>query len=163
MGWGYQTNETIKIINDKNFIYDSSAIPRPKYPFEISIRDCEETPQYPYRPSFKDYLIPASPSYNILEIPITTVPLSTPTDTLKMHRCISPGLKNKIFKKTILACRQSNIVLAAHPYEIVTSNKNHFLNSYSIEEFNENLLWLSKQNFNFATLKDISNLYPNHS
>jgi hypothetical protein len=128
MGWAYHTNKTMSIISKLGYKYDSTAIPRPQYQFEVSVRDWSVTSSDMFFPSTSDYRVPGNPRHTVLEIPISTVPISTPTDTVNMLRCISPGYKTKFLETALNKVKTNFLVLIAHPVELVTSNFTHYLN-----------------------------------
>lgn len=156
MGWGFQTNETIKILNDFGFLADSSAIPRPNYRWDLSIKDWTITPQHPYKPSLVDYRVPGCPKLDIVEVPMTTVGLSVSTDTEKVIRYINPAYYHEYFAKALEEASQCDtVVLICHPYEVLKNNNKHSLLSFDKKVFCHNIEFLYKLNVNFCVISDV--------
>ena len=162
MGWGFQTNKTIKILEQLNFIVDSSAIPRPNYKWDLSVKDWTLSGQQPYYPSVIDYRINGDDEVKIVEVPINTIQIETPTDTEKgVMRYINPAYKSTLFKKAVHEFFSENklLVTICHPYEIDTNKNTHSLLSFSIDELESNIVFLLKQEIKFVSMKDIYVFY----
>lgn len=158
MGWGYQTNETMKLLNDLGFKIDSSAIPRPKYKWEKTVKDWTNTPLQPYHPSVIDYRIPGADSLKILEVPMSTTSISSQTDTeSNVIRYINPIYKSEVFAKAVNSLMNSDIVMIMHPYEII---KNQFITnsllSFDTEILEENLVYALNIGYQFKRMDSIS-------
>lgn len=156
MGWGYQTNETMALLNHLGFLVDSSAIPRPNYRWDLSTKDWAITPQYPYKPSTLDYRVGGLPELNILEVPITTIPLSVSTDTEKVMRYINPAYHSDYFTKALEEAQGYDmVVLICHPYEVLKNSNTHSLLSFDLQVFRHNIEMLYKSNMNFYTISEV--------
>lgn len=145
MGWAYQTNKTIKALDDIGFVVDSSAIPRPQYCWDKLIKDWSITPQGKYYPSSMDYRVEGRDNLNILELPMTTTHIKTSYDSQNdILRYINPAYNAKTFQQAINQVKELNdIVLISHPYEIVDEyRKNHELLAFSIDAFEENIKYI---------------------
>ncbi len=154
MGWGYQTNKTIEMLESLAFEIDSSAIPRPCYPWCTPGVNWENTGQYPYYPSIGDYRIAAEPARRILEVPISTVSLPLDTDTQPgVIRYINPAYKPEIFRAAVGRYRLSDIVLIMHPYELIAATSGSGVIAFDFEAFRENLFFLATNGFVFHNLK----------
>ena len=158
MGWGYHTNRTVKEINNLGFKLDSSAIPRPKYKWELSEKDWSTTGQKPYFPSNADYRIQKEEHTNTIQVPINTVTLELPKDTDKeVKRYINPAYYHTYFKECILNYDKNenlnSLVLISHPYELIRSNEKHELIAFDFEVFKQNIEYLKDRNFKFYTLE----------
>jgi hypothetical protein len=154
MGWAFQTNKTMKELDELGFLIDSSAIPRPKYEWEQYSRDWTITSQKPYHPSVQDYRITNTINLRLWEIPITTTVLPSPTDTCpNLMRYINPAYRSESFKLALLSLHSfQQIVLICHPYEIVVQAQKHPLLSFDAEQFSDNLKWLLQNKYSFSTI-----------
>ncbi|MDP9067825.1 MAG: hypothetical protein M3N53_05700 [Actinomycetota bacterium] len=122
MGWGFHTNKTMEVVDRLGFSVDSSAIPRPVYRWEDSIKDWTSTPDHPYHPSHRDYRVPGGPAFRILEVPMSVVPVPAPHDT-------EPGVKRylnlvywpEIFKTAVRRWipHHNHLVTITHAHELL--------------------------------------------
>ncbi len=140
MGWGFQANETVAVLPALGWPVDSSAIPRPRYSWSVGA-DWVPTPQHPYRPSRADYRVPGTPSHDLLEIPITTVPLGVPTDTVPdVRRYVDPAYHAKVFDCALARLGDTDpVVLVCHPYETAAASEPHPLLAFDPDVFRRNL------------------------
>ena len=156
MGWGYQTNKSIKKLNDMGFKIDSSAIPRPMYKWSNNLTDWSMTSNDWYYPCRKKFQITCDDNYEILEVPISTFQIEFPTDTQKnVIRYINPAFKSEYFIKYFnKISSKNNIVSITHPYEINSINSKSYngLISFNFDDFIKNLKYLNSINFKFKTL-----------
>ncbi|MDA7774254.1 hypothetical protein N8993_08730 [Pseudomonadales bacterium] len=157
MGWGWQTNESMQILDKLGFRVDSSCIPRPNYPWETVVKDWSLASPTPYKPSKENYQIAQEPSLGLLEIPISTTHISAPNDTVSMVRYINLAYKESVFGKAFTRLLdQDLIVTITHPYEIVRNGRAlHPLLSFSAEALEQNLKLLVANNLEFVTLGDV--------
>lgn len=159
MGWGYQTTESMYLLDTLGFSIDSSAIPRPCYPWESPLKDWSRTEQYPYRPSVDDYQTSGVQSLRILEVPMTTTQIYAPGDDLVMKRCINLAYKSEVFCNAIKNfLRQKLLVTITHPYEFLSNLKEHPLLSFSYEALRENVEVLKSYDCIFINIKDVLHL-----
>lgn len=160
MGWTYHTNHTIQTISNLNLLADCSAMPRPNYSWEISVRNWENTPTYPYYPSCNDYRIPGNPHYKVLQFPLTVTQISAPYDTEPgVLRYINPCYHTEMFKQGIHNQHDEYLNLICHPYEFLPSAKPHAMLSFSFEQFSENLKWLHANGYNTCTIGELVQQY----
>jgi hypothetical protein len=124
---------------------DSSALPRPQYPWDAVRRDWSTTPRTPYRPSRADYRRPGTPARRILEIPITTVPLEAPDDTQPgILRYINPAYHGDVFRAALARVPEGvEPVLIAHPYEFLSGTRSHPLIAFDASALRRNLALLA--------------------
>ena len=141
MGWGFQSNETMQFLNDQGFFVDSSAIPRPNYPWEETYKDWTTTPAYPYFPSKGDYRVPGKPSLPILEVPISVTSIRAPYDKENIQRYINLAYHPNLLQDPLHQWIQNNshLVTITHPYECFPTGEKHGLLAYSIEAFEKNI------------------------
>lgn len=143
MGWGFHTTKTLEKIFSLEFNADSSAIPRPKYKWDLSKRDWENTPLTPYYPSKTDYRITGNDTIGILEIPITTTVIKINSDTEEVKRYINIAYKHEAFATAIRSLEKlNNIVSITHPYELVSNSISHPLYSFDINTLEQNINYL---------------------
>lgn len=156
MGWGFHTNETMKVLDNLGFLIDSSAIPRPKYKWDTGQKDWSTTPQYPYRPSAKDYRVPGEPHLNIWQLPMTTMLLPVPGDTELIMRYVNPAYKSYQFQQAIEKINDREIaVLICHPYEITQCGNSHSLLAFNPNDFANNLEMLQSSCNHFCTVSEV--------
>jgi hypothetical protein len=156
MGWGFHTNETIYLLDKMGFSSDSSAIPRPRYEWEMSIKDWHSTPQFPYQPDKNDYRIPGKDSLTLFEIPMTTTQVPSPIDTETVLRYLNPAYYHTAFKDAFDKVKSHDtVVLICHPYEIFSKNMKHPLLAFCEKEFRQNLIYLVQQGVERQTISQL--------
>lgn len=157
MGWAYHTSKTYNTIDSFGLDYDSSAFPRPNYPWERGLRNWETTNQQNYYPSKKDYRVAGTDAYKTLQIPMNTVELSVPTDTISdMKRYINPAYHAKAFNKAMENNILENTLMVMHPYEVLENKNRHALLSFSMDTFKKNIENLINQDYTFITVNQYS-------
>jgi hypothetical protein len=141
MGWGFHTNETMRLLADLCFFIDSSAMPRPKYPWEETNRDWTLTPVTPYFPSEKDYRVPGEPNLPILEIPMSMVPVKTPYDIEHVLRYINLAYHPDLLREPLeyWLREHSHLITITHPYELFFREESHCLLAFDLKAFERNL------------------------
>jgi hypothetical protein len=113
----------------------------------MSQKDWSITKQDPYNPWIKDYRVEGEPALKILEIPINTIVMPVETDQQPgVIRYINPAYKHFAFKAAVESFLKANrtLVLVCHPYEILPNSHKHSLLSFSVEEFERNLVFLER-------------------
>lgn len=156
MGWTYHTNLTMKTISGFELDADCSAMPRPNYTWEISVRNWENTPTYPYYPSEADYRTSGHPHYKLLQFPLTVAPISAPYDTeTGVLRYINPCYHAEMFKQGINHQQDEYLNLICHPYEFLPAAKPHAMLSFSFEQFSENIKWLHQMGYETCTIGEM--------
>lgn len=147
MGWGYHTNATMALLSEAGFKEDSSAIPRPQYPWTQNQCDWSQTGQTPYHPARENYQLPSQEDENnltILESPITTLVVSAPYDNDTIIRYLNPAYHPAIFRQALNLAESHLkqlpvITTITHPYEILPQAVPHGLLSFSLDGFQQNL------------------------
>jgi len=144
LGWGFQSNETMNFLDEAGFTADSSAIPRPNYPWALNAGDWSVTPPAAYRPAKADYRQPGSPALRIVEVPLTTVILPAPSDTQSgVRRYINPAYSTEYFQQALSRAEHLEVVtLICHPYEVLPHQPGHPLLAFDFEIFKNNLNYL---------------------
>lgn len=151
MGWGQMSSRIMTELDSLGFVIDSSAMPRPKYGWDTLSRDWSRCPIQPYHPNVSDYQ--SQGQLNIIEFPMTTVPISLKSDTEPgVLRYINPLYKHEYFVSAVNSSLTENIVLISHPYELSKGNPEHPLLSFSLHEFKRNMEWMVKEGFTFQNL-----------
>lgn len=144
MGDSVMSNTIMNFLEKNGVKYECSGLPRPCYPWIDSRIDWSRAPQHTYIPSKADYQIPQQESRGIIEVPMTTVPLSASYDSrIDMLRYINPLYEEFTFARVIGTLR-SDCVIIMHPHEIVEGGK-HELLTYSPETLRNNLELLMKK------------------
>jgi hypothetical protein len=146
MGWGFHTNQTLATLARLRFATDSSAIPRPRYTWEVATRDWASTPAVPFHPSAGDYRIPGAPALDILEVPISTAPVAAPYDEGPVVRYINPAYRPALLAPVLWGwpSRHRHLVTVTHPYELVPAGEPHGLLAFEPAAFERNLRELER-------------------
>lgn len=145
-GWGFHTNETMSALADSGFLLDSSAIPRPAYPWESSQKDWSTTPLEPYFPSRADYRAPGEPRLSILEVPMSVAEIAAPYDKGSVARYINLAYHPELMKAPLALWleRQDHLVTITHPYELMPCKEPHGLLAFDLEAIGRNLSMLEE-------------------
>jgi hypothetical protein len=145
MGWAFHDNTTIRVLCDHGFIVDSSAVPRPVYPWDRA-KDWSITPMRPYRPSVVDYRVPGSPALPILELPMSVAPVTAPYDTAVVLRYLNPAYRPDILRPVLDDWFRSEhyAVLVTHPHELFPRATEHALLASSVAAFEDNIITLER-------------------
>lgn len=161
MGWGQQTNTGVEILEDLGFTVDSSAIPRPNYTWNnIPLRDWSMTEQNPYNPSKSNYQLASKNTRNLIEIPISTIPLPLPSDTTEgVIRYINPAYHSELFSQAIEQCQNELIVLISHPYEFIPREATYSALAFDTSVLQTNLNHLVELGFSFKTISSVTEHY----
>jgi peptidoglycan/xylan/chitin deacetylase (PgdA/CDA1 family) len=141
MGWGFHTNETMRFIADAGFEIDSSAIPRPRYPWDEGTKDWAVTPLMPYRPSSADYRIPGEPSLPLVEIPMSVAAIAAHNDTQEVLRYVNPAFIPHALANPVRSWFGTHdlLVTVTHPYELLRRRSPHPLLAGSLDAFAANV------------------------
>lgn len=141
MGWGAHHNETMMTLSELGFLVDSSAIPRPSYAWETTIKNWDHTPCHPYFPSKANYRVPGTPSHSILEVPMSVGRVAAPYDTESVVRYLNPAFHPDLLLPALVSHFSGNdsIVLICHPYETMPCSKAHGLISFDLMAFSRNI------------------------
>ena len=164
IGWGWQHNQVLALLESEGFKIDSSAVPRPKYKWEETERDWSITPKFPYFPSSHDYRIPGEPHRDILEVPMSVTRIPAPYDTQEVERYINLSFHSSVLEESLAGWIKDSSLLVSitHPYELVPNNNSHPLISYSIDVFESNVKLIESlaQKFNkeveFVTISELA-------
>jgi hypothetical protein len=145
MGWGFHTNETMRLLTHLGFEVDSSAIPRPRYQWEESQKDWTLTPVTPYYPSEMDYRVPGEPALPILEIPLSVVHVQAPYDTGHVVRYLNPAYHPVLLRKPLekWLTQHSHLVTVTHPYEL-HGGQSHGLLAFDVKAFEQNMMMIEE-------------------
>ena len=140
-GWGFHTNRTMQTVAGAGFAIDSSAIPRPRYQWETSVKDWTVTPATPYYPALRDYRVAGDPALPILEVPMSVAIVRVPTDTEVVLRYLNPAFHRQVFAPAVESWWRSrdHMVTVTHPYEASATGKRDALISYDPETLEANI------------------------
>ena len=160
-GYGQMTNEVMRALGDFGFQTDSSCISRPNYPWEhVPLRDWTGAPNRPYRPCGNDFTRECvSESTPMVEVPITTVRLSWPTDTIPtMRRYLNPAYELSRFEAGIQSFTKSDdhgevLVTVTHPYETKNTGMSTF--GGNLDSFSANVRLLKETGFDHVPLSEL--------
>jgi hypothetical protein len=140
MGWGYHTNDTMATLAELGVPVDSSAIPRPRYPWEESEKDWETTGAAPYFPSRRDYRVPGPDRVPVMEVPISVTTVPAPYDSGPVLRYLNPAYHTGIFRSALETWLEghSHLVTITHPYE-TAGGREHGLLAFRLEAWVRNV------------------------
>jgi len=143
-GWGFHTSDTMRVLASAGFTVDSSAIPRPRYPWELSAKDWTRAPEHPYRPSVADYQLPGEPSLPIVEVPISVEVIAAPRDTQQVKRYLNPAFHAPLLQPALRrwTARHRHVVMVTHPYEVRPAAASHDLIAFDLDVFDRNVRYL---------------------
>ena len=154
MGEAFQCNATIAALARLGLEVDSTAIPGRKRADASRTFDWAPTPNEPYRPSKADYRLPDPDShFDILEVPMTTMPVKATYDPAPLPRYINPAYCHPAFKAGIdlhlenlprPLASQTFLTLVLHPDEVVSARRSHPLYAFSLKEMENNVEYLLK-------------------
>jgi hypothetical protein len=152
IGEAFQGNAMMKTLDELGLKVDSTAIPGRTRSDESRAFDWGPTPNRPYHPSSKDYRVPdAGDSLNILEVPMTTMPVKASYDPDFLTRYINPAFHRANFKAgldrsfaTLFPATHSEtfLTLILHSDEISFEGRTHPLYSFSLEGVRKNIAYL---------------------
>lgn len=167
MGWGFHTNETMHLLSALGFVVDSSAIPRPRHPWEQTEKDWTVTPCAPYFPSRLDYRIPGDPALSILEVPMSVIHVKAPYDSGRILRCLNlayrPDLLRSPLEQWLL--KNSDLIPVTHPYELFPIRESDGLLAFNLEAFEQNFLSIYELSgkegtfISFCTISEFAKIY----
>lgn len=167
MGWGFHTNETMRLLADLGFAVDSSAIPRPRYQWEETEKDWTLTPVVPYFPSKSDYRVPGQPRLPILEVPMSCTEVRASYDKGRVIRYLNLAYHPDIFLSSLENWMRDHkhLVTITHPYELMPCDVDHGLLSFAFNVLEENILAIEQLSnvsgvaVEFLTLSEMAGIF----
>ena len=152
IGEAFHGNAMMKTLNELGLAVDSTAIPGRTRNDESRAFDWGPTPNRPYYPSSRDYRVPdASDHLNILEAPMTTMPIKASYDPDFLIRYINPAFHHANFKAGLdrsfatlfpATQRETFLTLILHTDEVSFTGRAHPLYSFSLEAVRDNIAYL---------------------
>jgi hypothetical protein len=141
MGWGFHTNEAMAFLAQNGFRVDSSAIPRPQYPWEETKKDWTTTPHEPYFPACADYRVPGTPDWPILEVPMSVMLVKADYDRADILRYVNLAFHPRTLRQPLESwlSEHDHLVTITHPYELLGGAR-HGLIAFDVAALEENLL-----------------------
>jgi hypothetical protein len=141
IGFGHGSNAIFHTLSRAGFTVDSTAMPRPKYPWTQQGVDWTGSPDRPYRPSIADYRLPGSPSHDLLEIPISCAEVAAPEDTRRVVRYLNPAYHPPMFRQGLedWIGGHEHLVTITHPYELL-AGPSHGLLAFDTAAFEANVM-----------------------
>ncbi|MDQ0513081.1 hypothetical protein [Ancylobacter amanitiformis] len=143
MGNCYHDNRTMAALAELGIAFDSSALPG-RVKMEGGWRlDWSPTPDHPFRPSRADYRQPGVPALDIIEVPLTMLPIQAPYDAVPLARYVNPAMRAELLWPGLadLVATREDLVLIVHPDEVYPARQaaGHPLIDYSIQTLMANL------------------------
>jgi hypothetical protein len=166
IGFGRGSNRILRSLSNAKFTVDSTAMPRPKYPWTKRGVDWTGSPDRPYHPSIADYRLPGSPCLDLLEIPISCTLVTAPADTQQVVRYLNPAYHPDMFTPALerWSAEHDHLVTITHPYELV-NGPSHGLLAFDAGALEENVLSIeslagSRGGCEFLTLTEMAARQP---
>lgn len=143
MGNCFHDNRTMATLAALGVALDSSALPG-RIKIEAGWRlDWSATPQHAFRPARADYRRPGVPALDILEVPLSMIPIKADYDRLPLARYANPAMWPSLLWPALAhaLAGTDRLVLIVHPDEIVAGRHGagHPLISYSAATCADNL------------------------
>lgn len=156
LGWAVSHPDIVACLDESGFRVDSSALPRPSYPWDAVTRDWSDTPHEPYRPSRADHRVPGEPSYAIVEAPMSVAALPLETDTQSgVQRYLNLAYHPAHFCRALAELEQARVlVTVTHPYELA-GGASHPLLAFGMGALRENLGALLALARPFVTISEL--------
>jgi len=152
MGHAQGGNHIIKTLHDLGFRADSSALPGRKSNDAGRFYDWERTGCRPYFPSRNDYQVSGDDVYDILEVPMTTIPMLASYDKAPVKRYVNPLIRPEVFQPALQNCGHLEcLVVIFHPDELIEGHEDG-LYLYGKETFTNNMKFVSELFQNHKTL-----------
>jgi len=163
MGFGRGSNSMFRAVSDAGIAVDSTAMPRPRYPWTKRGVDWTGSPDRPYRPSVADYRVPGSPCLNLLEIPISCTEVSAPGDSQSVVRYLNPAYHPGMFGPAVerWAAGHDHLVTISHPYELV-KGATHALLAFDASALETNVMRIesvAREGCEFVTLQEMASAH----
>jgi hypothetical protein len=166
LGWSYADADILACLDELGFAIDSTALPRPSYPWDNVPRDWDGAPQRPYHPSRDDHRREGGAPGSLLEVPMSVAVLPAPHDTQPdVQRYVNPAYHVEFFEQAIRAVAASPLIVTiTHPYECLPTGAEgdapapppgHPLLAHSPEVLRENLAHLQTLGRPFVTLNSL--------
>lgn len=139
-------NASLAALDALGVAFDSSALPGRTRGGDGWRLDWAGTPAGAYHPSCDDYRVPGAPALDLLEIPLTTVPIRAPYDAAPLARYVNPAMHASVFAPAVAAVPGGDYALCVvHPDELVPrASGGHPLIAYDADTFVENLRCLAR-------------------
>jgi hypothetical protein len=126
-------NAIIEGLAEAGLQVDSSAIPGRRRSDGSRTFDWFPTPNFPYWPSKSDYRVPGKVALPILEVPMTTVTVRAPYDTVPRVRYVNLAYRPHIFVGAVErwldslggSGSQAVLTLIMHPDELLPARQDH--------------------------------------
>ncbi len=152
IGEAFHGDATMKTLDELGLAVDSTAIPGRTRSDESRAFDWGPTPNNPYHPSRRDYRVPDTGDHlNILEVPMTTMPVKASYDSDFLLRYINPAFHHANFKAgldrsfdTLFPAGHSEtfLTLILHSDEVSCEGRDHPLYSFSLDAVRQNISYL---------------------
>ena len=168
IGGLWQSTKLMHWLDQKGVLVDSSALPKRRRQDQRLSFDWRKTSNRPYHPSKLDYRKSDTNNLNIIELPMTTVPIKTSYDTEPLPRYINLAYKSNFFEKGLrsfldlleLESAIDYLTLVFHPDELIKGYRSELV-SYSWEDFIKNLDFMKRMlevhsiSYSFQTVAEL--------
>ena len=166
ISFGRGSNRTFRTLSEAGFKIDSTAMPRPTYPWSKRGVDWTGSPDGPFHPSAADYRVPGRPALDLLELPISCTTVAAPGDTQPVVRYLNLAYHPRMFKPALeqWAREHDHLVTITHPYELVQGPL-HRLLAFETAALEENVMSIestarSRGGCEFVTLAEMAARLP---
>ena len=156
-------NLIMKTLDGLGFEVDSSANPGRRLLDARRHFDWSRCTNSPYHPSVDDYQAEKARNYEMLEVPITTIPVKAPYDQDPKARAINPCYRHELFARAIRGSERELkelgfCVMLFHPEELLEGYSDDLL-FYGFENFRRNFEFFRQvmgDNIEFLTLNEFA-------
>lgn len=160
LGWAQSHADVIACLDDLGWRIDSTALPRPAYPWDTVARDWEKAPRIPYFPTRGDHRATGTDVHAILEVPLSVATLPIESDTVPdVVRYINPAYHPHHFGRALTQLDTTPVIVTVtHPYETCAQDASaptHPLLAFDVGALNQNLELLRRTNRRFITMRHL--------
>lgn len=164
MGGNVGSNGIMETLDSLGVAFDSTAMPGRQRNDGERRFDWEPTPSAPYRPACDDYRRPGRPARDLVEVPLTMVPVRAEYDVAPIRRYVDFSFHPHALAPGLAACLADIrlLVTITHPGCILpeVATRPHGLLSFDLSAFRRNLEALVEacqrlgRPFRFVTLSE---------
>ena len=159
LGWAQSSAEIVQCLSELGFAVDSTALPRPAYPWDAVVRDWKPNSMQPYHPSIADHRVGGAPANAILEVPMSVAEVTLPTDTVPgVRRYLNLAYHTHLFQHALAQVNTLPVIVTvSHPYEFAAHASEHPLLAFNLATLSTNVRLLHESRRGFITMRSLVN------
>lgn len=133
-------NELMAAIDKAGIQIDSTALPGRKRDDDEKKLDWLITGNLPYHPSIDDYRTAGTPSLNVMEAPMVTIPMKASYDKEPISRYVNLSFKTEVLFQNMeeYVNKNHSLLSITHPFEVLSPGT-HGLIAYDMNVFHNNI------------------------